>query len=90
MTCDVAMRDWPICAVRSEEEMLAGAPRWSLMATFLSRSARDTACGDRFPTHTHIIGQMESSAGLEQMPAHLELSSKFPQPSPNTTDSLRD
>ena len=71
------MRDWPICAVRSEEEMLAGAPRWSLMATFLSRSARDTACGDRFPTHkhTHTLGEMESSAGLEQKLADRGLSS---------------
>lgn len=39
-TCDAAMRDWSRRGARSEEETLAGAPRWSLMATFLSLSAR--------------------------------------------------
>lgn len=39
-TCDAAMRDWSRRGVRSDEETLAGAPRWSLMATFLSLSAR--------------------------------------------------
>lgn len=54
-TCDAVMRDWSRRAVRSEEETLAGAPRWSLIATFLSRSARSAlpAWGERFPAHTH-------------------------------------
>lgn len=48
------MRDWSRRAVRSEEETLAGAPRWSLIATFLSRSARSAlpAWGERFPART--------------------------------------
>ena len=48
-TCDVEIRDWSWRAVRSEEDTLAGAPLWSLMLTFLSRSAREMARGDVFP-----------------------------------------
>lgn len=40
LTWDAARRDWSRRGARSEEETLAGAPRWSLMATFLSLSAR--------------------------------------------------
>lgn len=46
-TCDVEMRSCR--AVRSDEETLAGAPRCSLMLTFLSLSAREIARGDVFP-----------------------------------------
>lgn len=37
-TCDVDMREVSCRPVRSEEEMLTGAPRCSLILTFLSRS----------------------------------------------------
>ena len=43
------MREGSWRAVRSEEDRLAGAPRWSLMLTFLSRSAREMARGDVLP-----------------------------------------
>lgn len=48
-TCDVEILDWSWRAVRSEEETLAGAPRWSRMLTFLSLSAREIARGDVLP-----------------------------------------
>lgn len=35
--------------MRSEDETLAGAPLWSLMLTFLSRSAREIALGEVLP-----------------------------------------
>ena len=47
-TGDVEIRDWSWRAVRSEEDTLAGAPLWSLMLTFLSRSAREMARGEVF------------------------------------------
>lgn len=49
LTCDVEILDWSWRAVRSEEETLAGAPRWSRMLTFLSLSAREMARGDVLP-----------------------------------------
>lgn len=48
-TCDVEILDWSWRAVRSEEDTLAGAPRWSRMLTFLSLSAREIARGDVLP-----------------------------------------
>ena len=49
LTCDVEIRDWSWRPVRSEDDTLAGAPRWRRMLTFLSLSARDIARGDVFP-----------------------------------------
>lgn len=49
LTCDVEILDWSWRAVRSEDDTLAGAPRWSRMLTFLSRSAREIARGDVLP-----------------------------------------
>lgn len=49
LTCDVEIRDWSWRAVRSEDDTLAGAPRWSRMLTFLSLSAREIARGDVLP-----------------------------------------
>lgn len=48
-TCDVEILDWSWRAVRSEDDTLAGAPRWSRMLTFLSLSAREIARGDVLP-----------------------------------------
>ena len=42
------MREASCRPVRSEEDTLTGAPRWSLMLTFLSRSMPDTWRGDVF------------------------------------------
>lgn len=41
-TCDVDMREVSCRPVRSEEEMLTGAPRCNLILTFLSRSIPGT------------------------------------------------
>lgn len=49
LTCDVEILDWSWRAVRSEDDTLAGAPRWSRMLTFLSLSAREIARGDVLP-----------------------------------------
>lgn len=49
LTCDAEILDWSWRAVRSEDETLAGAPRWSRMLTFLSLSAREIARGDVLP-----------------------------------------
>lgn len=49
LTCDVEILDWSWRAVRSEDDTLAGAPRWRRMLTFLSLSAREIARGDVFP-----------------------------------------
>lgn len=49
VTCDVEILDWSWRAVRSEDDTLAGAPRWSRMLTFLSLSAREIARGDVLP-----------------------------------------
>lgn len=53
LTCDVEILDWSWRAVRSEDETLAGAPRWSRMLTFLSLSAREIARGDVLPKIMH-------------------------------------
>lgn len=60
------MRDWSRRAVRSEEETFAGAPRWSLMATFLSRSARSAlpAWGERLPAQTRKRTHSEKRTSL--------------------------
>ena len=47
-TCEVDMRDVSCRPVRSEDDMLTGAPRWSRMLTFRSRSMPDTCRGDVF------------------------------------------
>lgn len=53
-TCDVEILDWSWRAMRSEDDTLAGAPRWSRMLTFLSLSAREIARGDVFPVNYTI------------------------------------
>lgn len=45
-TCEVDMREVSCRPVRSDEEMLTGAPRCSLMLTFRSLSTPDTGRGD--------------------------------------------
>lgn len=64
-TCDAVMRDWSRRPVRSEEETLAGAPRWSLMATFLSRSARSArpAWGERLPAQRCTLEWWKPESG---------------------------
>lgn len=70
LTCDVEMRDWSWRAVRSDEDTLAGAPRWRRILTFLSRSAREIARGDVFPEEVRgrerkIIEGMHSKNALQ-------------------------
>lgn len=45
-TCEVDMREVSCRPVRSEEEMLTGAPRCSRILTFRSRSMPDTGRGE--------------------------------------------
>lgn len=49
LVCEAAIRETSCRPVRSEDETLAGAPLWSLMLTFLSRSAREIALGEVLP-----------------------------------------
>lgn len=63
-TCDVEILDWSWRAVRSEEDTLAGAPRWSRMLTFLSLSAREIARGDVLPKIT-LCATLASTLGSE-------------------------
>lgn len=46
LTCEVDMREVSCRPVKSDEEMLTGAPRWSLMLTFRSRSTPVTGRGE--------------------------------------------
>lgn len=45
-TCEVDMREVSWRPVKSDEETLTGAPRWSRMLTFRSRSIPDTGRGE--------------------------------------------
>lgn len=45
-TCEVDMREVSCRPVRSDEEILTGAPRCNLILTFLSRSIPDTGRGE--------------------------------------------
>lgn len=49
LVCEAEIRETSCRPVRSEDETLAGAPLWSLMLTFLSRSAREIALGEVLP-----------------------------------------
>lgn len=45
-TCEVDMREVSCLPVKSEDEILTGAPRCNLILTFLSRSIPDTGRGE--------------------------------------------
>lgn len=55
LTCDAEIRETSCRPVRSDEEMLAGAPRCNLMLTLRSLSTREIALGDVFPGKKGVI-----------------------------------
>ena len=59
VTCEVDMRDVSWRPVRSEEEMLTGAPRWRRMLTFLSFSKPERWKGTRSQMMKSMDGKAE-------------------------------
>lgn len=60
-TCEVDMREVSCRPVRSDEEMLTGAPRCSRILTFRSLSMPDTGLGEVFAGGEGDRGKCEAS-----------------------------